>query len=293
MGWHSALEVVCFTSTSLQGVAALLYIGKEYWQWHDARKDGAMNTFVIHRPFLLLALICGAFVTSGIGFWIIFHPPTEKVADMHHPISVTLIPAAPNKKLEVVNPPTVEQKHKKVEDQKRLANGDKTLVEVGAGGNFSQSTTGDCSPAIVGSGNTSNCGVQPKPDRHIPEARKQELIDLLKERPSKIQICALVNNRESFVFAQDWYRVFDQAGWEIQERRIVPFLSSIPWAGVQVGYSDTRPASISSPLQIPSDEYSVILVATVLNRLGIKDVTGDPDPAQSRDLVILRIGDNP
>ncbi|MGD0732636.1 MAG: hypothetical protein ABR956_15345 [Terracidiphilus sp.] len=286
-------ETIIFCFCALQGAAAAIYLAKEAALWIRARRGGDMKPLIVHHPFWLVGLIGGCLLTAALGFWFVFHPPGAQVFDVPHTIAPS--PVAPPKNPEVVRPPV----QKTIPTKKRPLNagppGNTTSVEVGAGGSFSQSTTGPCSPAIIGSGNTTNCGEPPKLDRHIPEARKQEILDLLRQKPSKIQICALMGSRESFGFAQDWYQLFEQAGWEIQEKRIAPFMPTIPWAGVQIAYSDRRPAINSIPiaLPIPSDEIQVLVVNTALKRLEVKDVTGDPDPAQSRDLVILRIGDTP
>lgn len=292
-------EFVCFICTILQGIAAAVYISSTFAPWLQRRRGGDMTPLVIKHPLLLLALFLGCVLTGCIGLWLQFRHAPSSAAGVA-PAQMQPISPSQSEKPRVLKEPRINTPTKsprRSPEKEALPpsmlpkSGNQTTIESGAV--IQQNTSGDCSPAIIGSRNTTNCGQPPKPDRHIPESRKQELIDLLKEKPSKVQICAFVNNREAFGFAQDWYQILDQAGWEIQEKRIVPFISSIPWAGVQVGYSDAKPMAGLKQIPIPQDEFQVILIVTGLDRLRIKDITGNPDPTQSRDLVILRIGDNP
>jgi hypothetical protein len=74
-GWPNTSAVVSFICTVLQGAAALLYLGKEVLPWISARRQGIMGPLTLKRPFLFMGLILGSFITAGIGFWFVFHPP--------------------------------------------------------------------------------------------------------------------------------------------------------------------------------------------------------------------------
>jgi hypothetical protein len=75
MDSHKISEILVFCFSGLQGLAAAIYIAKEIWGWLHVRKVGKRK-LVIHRPVLLIVLILGCLATAGVGFWLVFHPPT-------------------------------------------------------------------------------------------------------------------------------------------------------------------------------------------------------------------------
>lgn len=74
------LQIILFVFTVLQGIAAAVYIAKEYSHWRSTRTAGEVKPFVIHRPLLLLPLILGAFITAAFGFWLVFRKPVTQPA---------------------------------------------------------------------------------------------------------------------------------------------------------------------------------------------------------------------
>jgi hypothetical protein len=238
---HRFWEVVCFASTPLQGLAALWYLGKEYWDWMRLRKAGQVKQpFVLHRPRLFLALILGAFIAAGFGFWLVFHPPVQTQAQSAPPsaavptLAPAPVPAVPPKttapikpKSPSVNKPDAPSKPKKdggttaeqggIGNQQAVqggtgnqqaVNGDGSLVQQNSGGvNVQQGTTGDNSP-ITNSPITINA------PKDILDKEMASLVEYLSGAPQKAPI--LINADQisgKDPFPDKFYDALRNAGW--------------------------------------------------------------------------------
>jgi len=62
------------------------------------------------------------------------------------------------------------------------------------------------------------------PERHILEAEKDYLRGCLSKHAGSVSVSAIANDPEAYAFADDWFHIFQQAGWSIEEDRIKPFL---------------------------------------------------------------------
>jgi hypothetical protein len=89
--------------------------------------------------------------------------------------------------------------------------------------------------------NTVNINQRP-PARRIPPERRSEIVALLARTPAKIEI-SVVNNAEAFQFGQDWYDVFKQAGWTIENDTVSTFLGGLAERGISMtSHGETVPA---------------------------------------------------
>ena|SRR5579859_4695084 len=107
---HSAWEIVCLVCTVLQGVAAGLYLAKEWFQWRADRKGSKMIQFNPRHPLVLAVLIGGALLTGVIGLWLVFHPPITAAVSSPGGIVATPHPQTTPRDLAkptIPSPPTI------------------------------------------------------------------------------------------------------------------------------------------------------------------------------------------
>jgi hypothetical protein len=233
-------EIICFASTPAQGAAALLYIGKELWPWLKARKQGAMSPFTIRHPFLLVALICGSFITAGIGFWLVFHPPKPTAAEStqvmnaappstpHETVKPSVESAPTRQTLRNAAPPrrsavATQRGH---DNQQTVDKG--SLTQNNSGGiNVQQGTTGNDSPII-----NSPITVGEVPLKIDPSDAKN-LVAFFSQSPTKplVSIGSDQYTNPSD-FPSDFYHVLHDAGWVMKD------------AGVQQSMGFAAPGAI-------------------------------------------------
>jgi len=82
------------------------------------------------------------------------------------------------------------------------------------------------------------------PHRHLSEEVKTDLVNSFSSETGKISISAVVNDKEAWDFAKEFYDVFTAAHWSIDEDRIKSIMiGGQPWTGVQlqVGIPGIKP----------------------------------------------------
>jgi hypothetical protein len=58
------------------------------------------------------------------------------------------------------------------------------------------------------------------PRRRIPTELRPELIAILAKKPMKVEVETFINDAEAYQFAQDWYDILKEAGWEMQSTSV-------------------------------------------------------------------------
>jgi hypothetical protein len=115
-----------------------------------------------------------------------------------------------------------------------------------------QRSYGPNSPNIIGSGNqvTINAALPP---RRIPPENRQQLIQFFSEVPSRVRILSIANDAETYQFAYDWYDVLKKASWQIDEDRVMSFITGTPLFGINVKLHGD-PVLPSQRFDVPNSE---------------------------------------
>ncbi|HZT32180.1 MAG TPA: hypothetical protein VFA33_19995 [Bryobacteraceae bacterium] len=73
------------------------------------------------------------------------------------------------------------------------------------------------------------------PHRHLSEEVKTNLVNSFSAETGRISISAVINDKEAWDFAKEFYDVFTAAHWSIDEGRIKSIMiGGHPWTGVQL-----------------------------------------------------------
>jgi cell division protein FtsB len=73
------------------------------------------------------------------------------------------------------------------------------------------------------------------PPRRLTVSLKEQMVSLLTPETSKISISAVLNNKEAWEFAAEFYEVFTAAHWTVDENRVKSIMiGGRPWTGVQL-----------------------------------------------------------
>jgi hypothetical protein len=95
---------------------------------------------------------------------------------------------------------------------------------------------GSCAVSVGQQGGiTAGTVVVAAPPRRIPPELRDQVIEVLKQNPMKVSVCAFMNDAEGFQFAKDWYDVFKAANWQMQEPEVATLMAvGSPESGVVV-----------------------------------------------------------
>jgi hypothetical protein len=140
--------------------------------------------------------------------------------------------------------------------------------------------------------NTVNINQRPPP-RRIPPDKRAEIVAILKRRPAKIQVLAIIGNAEAYQFAQDWYDAFKAAGWTMMDGMVRLFeYVGRPEPGVQFHLrGETVPAAL--PFEVPRNSPVGALSEGFETLKMAEQLRGQRFPGRPEDEVSLWIHQQP
>jgi hypothetical protein len=135
------------------------------------------------------------------------------------------------------------------------------------------------------------------PARHLTPAQKTEFADCLAKRTGTVDISAMSGDMEADAFAEDWLAVFHQAGWSIDQDRVMMFMfGGGMWTSTQITFSGSINADLTDPKYDPNSPGGAMAECLWGKVFG---TASDPpirlllDPKMAKDHVEIQVGPHP
>jgi hypothetical protein len=129
------------------------------------------------------------------------------------------------------------------------------------------------------------------PARRINPESRNDVIAILKEKPSKIDI-AYVPGDETYQFTNDMYEILKGAGWQIGSFQLV--VLQTPWRGVRVDYYEAGSERIQDGARVTVPEgSSAEAMIKALMKAGIRNITVHPNEKDPQDSIRILIAPYP
>lgn len=216
-------ESITFCGCALQGIAAAVYLGKEFWQWVRARRRGEMKPLIVHHPVWLVGLVAGCLLTAALGFWFVFHRPSATIASSQvsvpsagvEPKNSPTVASSEAPKTAPLRPPkpkTVSREPALTHTPSAVPSSQPFAQEQSQQPTYEQKCEG--SACAQGPGSQATLNQYGPHARHISPADERQWTACLAAHPGTlISIAGMSGDSESLDLANEWLSVFKKAGW--------------------------------------------------------------------------------